>query len=128
MAAATELFVEYGRRPQGFGIRKQLIGEEATRGGTRGGHTQARRGPLLVGPGGCLATLCAPSRRLFAYKNPSDLKVTEGTSSIHEKFRSSTASRNKVLGDRSLCSGILPGRGIAPGTISINSTASNSTP
>ena len=31
--------------------------------------------------------------------------------------------RRQVSGDRSLCSGTLPGRGIAPGVISINSTA-----
>jgi hypothetical protein len=31
--------------------------------------------------------------------------------------------RRQVLGDRNLCSGTLPGRGIAPGAISIDSTA-----
>ncbi|RAV77725.1 hypothetical protein DBT52_09175 [Aerococcus mictus] len=31
--------------------------------------------------------------------------------------------RQQVSGDRSLCSGTLPGRGIAPGAISIDATA-----
>ena len=101
-------------------------------GGLPGGHRAPRQGPgvapLGVAPGGCLADSDSPSRRLFAYKSPSDLKVTGRNSSIHEKLRSSAASRNKGSGDRSLCSGTLPGRGIAPGAIAINSTASNSTP
>jgi hypothetical protein len=33
--------------------------------------------------------------------------------------------RRQILGDRSLCSGTLPGRGSAPGAISINVVASS---
>ena len=66
---------------------------------------------------------CAASRRLFAYKDPSDLKLTDCPASIHEKFRRSRHRRKQVSGDRSLCSGTVLGRGIAPGAISIDSTA-----
>ena len=40
-----------------------------------------------------------------------------------EEFRSSAATKNPNSGDRSLCFGTLPGRGIAPGAISIDSIA-----
>ena len=87
------------------------------------GQTRPRRGPGLAAPGLCVAASCAPSRRLFAYKDPSDLKVTGISASFHDKSRSSAASRKQVSGDRSLCSGTLPGRGIAPGVIAIDFTA-----
>ena len=80
-------------------------------------------GPGLPAPGDCLVTPCTPSRRLFAYKSPPDLKVMGEAASVHKKFRSSAASRKQVSGDRSLCSGTLPGRGSAPGVIAIDSTA-----
>ena len=80
-------------------------------------------GPGLAAPGLCLADSGPPSRRLFAYQLPPDLKVTGIPAFVHEKSRSSAASRKQVSGDRSLCSGTLPGRGIAPGAISIDSTA-----
>ena len=40
-----------------------------------------------------------------------------------EEFRSSAATKNPNSGDKSLCFGTLPGRGSAPGVISIDSTA-----
>jgi hypothetical protein len=44
--------------------------------------------------------------------------------SIHpQKVLQCRRHRRRVLGDRSLCSGTLPGRGIAPVAISIDSTA-----
>ena len=50
---------------------------------------------------------------------------TLGESTISpEEFRSSAATKNPNQGDKSLCSGTLPGRGIAPGAISIDATAS----
>ena len=89
----------------------------------RGGHTKPRRWPGQAAPRGGGPTSCTASRRLFAYKLPPDLKLTEEPASIHEKFRRGRHRRKQVSGDRSLCSGTLPGRGIAPGAISIDSTA-----
>jgi hypothetical protein len=43
--------------------------------------------------------------------------------SIHEKFRKRYRHRRQVDGDRNLCFYTLPGWGIAPGAISIYSTA-----
>src|SRR3954454_19867168 len=43
----------------------------------------ARPGPA---PGWCLGPPGTRSRRLFAYKDPSDLKVTGISASVHEKF------------------------------------------
>ena len=53
-----------------------------------------------------------------------DLKLTKESTISTEKFQSSAAIQNPNSGDRSLCSGTLPGRGIAPGAISIDATAS----
>ena len=44
-------------------------------------------------------------------------------SEIHEKFRNADTIVEEIQGTESLCSGTLPGRGIAPGAISIDSTA-----
>ena len=52
-----------------------------------------------------------------------DAKTLKESASIHEKFRSSAAIKDKFRGDRNLCSDTLLGRGIAPGAISIDSTA-----
>ena len=43
--------------------------------------------PGLAAPGMCLGTPSTASRRLFAYKKPLDLKVTENHPEIQEKFR-----------------------------------------
>ena len=53
-----------------------------------------------------------------------DLKLTEQLMISPEKFQSSAATKNPNSGYRSLCFGTLPGRGIAPGAISIDATAS----
>ena len=50
-------------------------------------------------------------------------KTLNHRAEIHEKFRQRRHHRRPDSGDRSLCSGTLPGRGIAPGAISIDSTA-----
>jgi hypothetical protein len=46
---------------------------------------------------------------------------------VHQKlwirWRRITAIEDEIRGDRSLCSDTLPGQGIAPGAISIDSTA-----
>jgi hypothetical protein len=61
-----------------------------------------------------------PPTSLFRLYIASDVKTVNSQASINEKFRS---YRRPVLRDRSLCSGILPGWGIAPGAIFIDSTA-----
>ena len=53
----------------------------------------------------------------------SEAETLNPRSIFHETFRSSTAVVDKIRGTESLCSGTLPGRGIAPGAISIDSTA-----
>ena len=97
--------------------------EDEVQEGLEGPRQGPGTGPGLAAPGHCLADSDIPSRRLFAYKLPPDLNVMGRREEIHKKFRSSAASRKQVSGDRSLCSGTLPGRGIAPGVIAINSTA-----
>jgi hypothetical protein len=50
-------------------------------------------------------------------KNPQSIRIDP------QKVPQRCRHRRPISGDRSLCSGTLPGRGIAPGAISINSTA-----
>src|SRR4051812_19140800 len=59
--------------------------------------------------------LVRPSCRLFAYKDPSDLKVTGISASVHEKLRSSAANAETKFRGTELCSSTLPERRIAPG-------------
>ena len=47
----------------------------------------------------------------------------KGPSHISRRVPQRRRHRRQVSGDRSLCSGTLPGRGIAPGVISIDTTA-----
>ena len=54
----------------------------------------------------------------------SAVKTLKESTISPEEFRSSAATKNPNSGDISLCFGILPGRGIAPGAISIDATAS----
>src|SRR4051812_1079364 len=75
----------------------------------------ARPGKPWPAPGYCLAALCAPSCRLFAYKDLYDLKVTGISASVHEKLRSSAANAETKFRGTELCSGTLPEPGIAPG-------------
>jgi hypothetical protein len=49
-------------------------------------------------------------------------KNKHGASKIIDTFETYHRHRRPISGDRSLCSGTLPGRGIAPGAISIDST------
>ena len=79
-------------------------------------------GPGLAAPGGCLGPPGIPQLRLFAH-----IFSVSGKPWTPEKksTKSSVAAviANPSSGDRSICSGTLPGRGIAPGAISIDSTA-----
>jgi hypothetical protein len=93
------------------------------RGGHRGGHAMPWHGPapgrawLWCGPLGRPPT--SPFRLYIA----PNAKTLNREASIHEKVPQRRRHRRQVSGDRSLCSGTLPGRGIAPGAISIDSTA-----
>ena len=96
------------KRPEDPGSQK-----ERRRRATRWPHlAQARSRPGRAWGGE--PTSDTASRRLFAYKMPPDLKLTEESASIHETFRSSAAVTDKIRGTESLCFGTLPGRGIAP--------------
>jgi hypothetical protein len=53
----------------------------------------------------------------------SDAKTLNQSTFSQIKFRSAAAVEDQFQGDRSLCSGTLPGPGISPGDISIDSTA-----
>ena len=61
--------------------------------------------------------------RLFAYETPRDLKTRHQLTKLQKDSRDAAAIAKLVSGDRSLCSGTPPGRGIAPGAISIDTTA-----
>jgi hypothetical protein len=76
------------------------------------GHARLWCGPLVH-------PLTSPFRLYIL----SDAKTPNQSVSVHEKFRSAATIEDQFWGDRSLCSGTLPRRGIAPGTISIDSTA-----
>ena len=82
---------------------------------------QARARPGRAWHGG--PTSAIASRRLFRLYILSDTKTLNQSASIHETFRSTATIVDKIRGTESLCFGTLPGRGIAPGAISIDSTA-----
>ena len=90
--------------------------------------TASRCHPGAVGPGvaaGChLEPSSTPSRRLFVYIFAPDLKTLEHQSFSLEIHLSAATTKNPNSGDRSSCSGTLPGLGIAPGAIFIAVAAS----
>ena len=88
--------------------------------GHQGGHTIWWRGLALAAPPGGVGPLAAHRPCLFAYKMPPDAKTLNHQASSHEKFRSAAATEGEIRGTESLCSGTLPGRGSAPGAISID--------
>jgi hypothetical protein len=95
-----------------------------TEGGTKVAAQQGGAGPCLamqsygVGPSGVHQPhIALPPIYCPRCKNPKKL-------SLHpRKVLQCHRHRRQVLGDKNLCSGTLPRRGIAPGTISIDSTA-----
>ena len=101
--------------------------KDKSRGGPQPlGATQA------VGPGvavGChLDGSSTPSCRLFAYIFAPDLKTLEHRSFSPETHLSAAATKNPNSGDRSSCSGTLPGLGISLGVIFITVAASHDAP
>ena len=82
-----------------------------------------RRGLAWPAPGHGVGPSGTASRRLFRLYILSDTKTLKQSVSVHEMFRSAATIADKIWGTESLCSGTLPGWGIAPGAISIDSTA-----
>ena len=80
---------------------------------THGAGIRDGGGPGVVAP-------CTPSVSLFAYKKPSDLKTSGGSTFFHKKFCCAAATEGEIRGTESLCSGTLPGRVSALGAISID--------
>ena len=122
--ASLEIFSELDEN-----LRRSLFYqkmESARRGvgvGPRGGYTHPRGGPDQATPGHGGPTPCTAPRRLFRLYLLSDTKTLKQSASVHETFRSTATIADKIRGTESLCSGTLPGRGMAPGAISIDSTA-----
>jgi hypothetical protein len=90
-------------------------------GGNRGSHTIGWCAPLAMPPYGVGPR--APSDiallpiNCLQRENPKSIGIHPRKVPQHRR------NRRWVSGDRSLCSGTLPGWGIAPGAISIDSTA-----
>ena len=89
----------------------------------RGGHTHPRRGLAWPTPRHGVGPSGTTSHRLFRLYILSDTKTLKQSASVHEKFQSAATIADKIRGTESLYFGTLPGRGIAPGAISIDSTA-----
>ena len=89
----------------------------------RGPHTWARRGQGPTGAEGWCRLLVHRLATPFGLYIAPTPKTLKGSTISPEKFQSSAAIQNPNSGDRSLCFGTLPGRGIAPGAISIDATA-----
>ena len=127
-----ETFLRWRRRSRtllgkGFGVRSYLSRGICRRkgegGGTpRGPHPLPARPPLLPreemvwGPRASTAFALSPTY------TPRFLRPNT-ESFFREEFRCAAATKNPNSRDRSLCFGTLPGRGIAPGVISIYSIA-----
>ena len=58
-----------------------------------GGHTTWWRGPGQAAPGGGVGPLGTPSASLFAYKEPSDLKTSGGSTFFQKEFRAAATTR-----------------------------------
>ena len=82
-----------------------------------------RRGLAWPAPGHGVGPSGTASRRLFHLYILSDTKTLKQSASVQEMFRSAATIADKIRGIESLCPGTLPGRGIAPEAISIDSTA-----
>ena len=123
--ASQEIFSELDenlRRPLFYqktpGVRR---GDEVE---PRGPHTWARRGQGSAGAQGWCRHLVHRLVTPFGLYIAPTPKTLKGSTISPEKYQSSAATKNPNSGDRSLCFGTLPGRGIAPGAISIDATVS----
>ena len=73
--------------PKSYFSVTKLEPEDEVQEGLEGLRQGPGAGPGLAAPSLCLADSGTPSRRLFAYKLPPDLKVTGSSASVHEKLR-----------------------------------------
>jgi hypothetical protein len=92
-------------------------------GGPEGHHTRGWRTLLLAVLGGGVGPLVHLWRCPFAYLKPCD-ENPKSIGNFPEEVPQLRRRHRRISGDRSLCSGTLPGRGSAPGAISINVVAS----
>ena len=104
----------------GFLHRQALIGERGDRGGAGGPHTTPWRGLAWPAPPGVVGPLARYRPCLIRLYISPEAKTLDRQSEIHKKFHSATATEGEIWGTESLCSGTLPGRGSAPGAISID--------
>ena len=113
----SEKITEILKRQKTPGARRTIPAE------AHSPHTMGPRGQKGVAPWHGVAASVTSSRRPLDYI-ASAVQTQKGSTISPEEFRSSAATKNPNSGDRSLCFGTLPGRGIAPGAISIDTTAS----
>ena len=109
-----------GQKPKSIFYRKTHGARRRDGEGPPGGDTIWWRGLALAAPPGGVGPLAAHRPCLFAYKMCPYAKTLKNQASSHEKFHSTAATEGKIRGIESLCSGTLPGRGSAPGAISID--------
>ena len=104
--------------------RKTPEARRRARGGPQGGHTPWARvpPPPLGAPGVVWAPWPASGSALSPIRTPRRKNPKDKPESSR-KVPPPSSHRSQVSGDRSLCSGTLPGRGSAPERISIDSTA-----
>ena len=95
--------------------------KDKSRGGPQPPHAPWARLGLGRPQGWCRLLVHLLATPFGLYIAPEKITLSASTISS-EKFQSSAAIQNPNSGDRSLCFGTLPGRGIAPGAISIDST------
>ena len=91
--------------------------------GARGIHTTCGAAPPLGAPGSGVGPTGALDHRTSAYLYP-----PKNIDHLPRKVPSHCHHRNEVSTVKKSCSGTLPGQGLTPGAISIDSTASTLTP
>ena len=103
-------------------IRQKSPGARRT---SPGGAHSPQEAPGLAAHEAHLVASCTTSRHLFAYIFAPDLKMRDHRRFFAETHLSSATTKNPNSGDRSSCSGTLPGLAIAPGVIFIAVAASH---
>jgi hypothetical protein len=92
-------------------------------GGPGGRHTIGCPPPTSGRATRWCGPLVHPLKSPFHLYNPSDVKTLKKINVFPDKVSQRCRHRRPISGDRSLCFGTLPGQRIAPGAISIDSTA-----
>src|SRR4051794_38478957 len=89
--AENILGIERDKLPAPYNYEGNTVPENDRRGVSQVARPHPGAASPGPAPGWCLGPPRLPRLRLFAYKDPSDLKVTGISASVHEKLRSSTA-------------------------------------